>query len=137
MPLRICERAHCPERRRLHALRIRRHVDDEVRRRDAERADRRARKHELYRRDAAVHPCEHEHGECGEDCADEGAARHAEGNRRRADEDRKRRTDGRAGGNTEDERLGEWILHARLHDDTRKRESRTCRHRKQNTRHTQ
>ena len=49
VPLRVGKTAHRPERSRLHALRIRRHVDDEVRRRDAQSADRCAREHKLYR----------------------------------------------------------------------------------------
>ena len=50
VPLRISKRSHRPKCRRLHAVGIRRHVDDEVRRRRAECADRRAREHELHSR---------------------------------------------------------------------------------------
>ena len=119
VPFCIREAAHRPERGRLHALRIRRHVDDEVRHRNAQSADRRTREYELHRRDAAMHPCEYEYGERSEDRADEGAARHTERDRRRADEDRERCADGRARGDAEDEGLRERVLHARLHDNPR------------------
>ena len=137
MPFRIRKRAHRPERSRLHALRIRRHVDDEVRHRNAQSADRRTREYELHRRDAAMHPCEYEYGERSEDRADEGAARHTERDRRRADEDRERCADGRAQGDAEDEGLRERVLHARLHDNPRERKPRARCHRKQDARHAQ
>ena len=137
MPFCIGKAAHRPECGGLHTLRVRRHVDDEVRCGDAERTDRRAREHEFYRRDAAVHPREHENGERRKDRPEESAARHTERDSRRPDEDRERRTDGRARGDAEDERLCERVLHTRLHDDTRKCQSRSRCHCEQDARHAQ
>ena len=76
-----------------------------------------------------MNPREHEHGECRENRAEEGAAGHAERDRCRPNENGKRCADGCTRGNAEDERLGERILNARLHDDPRKRETSPRRHR--------
>lgn len=84
-----------------------------------------------------MNPREQEHGECREDRADKGAARHTERDRRRADKDRERCADGCARGDAEDERLCERVLYARLHDDTCERKSRPCGHREQDARHAQ
>ena len=84
-----------------------------------------------------MNPREQEHGECREDRADKGAARHTERDRRRADKDRERCADGCARGDAEDERLCERVLYARLHDDTCERKSRSCGHREQDARHAQ
>ena len=137
VPFCIREAAHRPERGRLHALRIRRYVDDEVRHRNAQSADRRTREYELHRRDATMHPREYEYSERSEDSADEGAARHTERDRRRADEDRECCADGRARGDAEDEGLCERVLHARLHDNPRECKPRARCHRKQDARHAQ
>jgi len=84
-----------------------------------------------------MNPREHEDGERRKDCPEEGRARHTKGDCRRPNEDRECCADGCARGNAEDERLRKRILHTRLHDDTRKRQSCPCRHCEQDARHTQ
>ena len=137
LPFGIGKRAHRPKSRRLHPLRIRRHIHDEVRHRSAERTDGSAREHEFHGGHTAVNAREHENGERCKNRAEKSAAGDAKRNGSRAKQNGERCADGRARCDAEDERLCQWVLHTCLHDDARKGKPRARRHRQQDARHAQ